>query len=475
MYDQRHVIDVDAPATATPVPAAQVPAASARVSSQPSTPQATPSVAHAAGWEVGSQLMAMALRLGSNLILTRLLYPEVFGLMSLLHSVLFVLALLSDVGLTQAVIASRREDREFLDTVWTIHAVRGLGLWLAAVAVAWPCALLLNEPTLLWLLPVGGTVSIFQGLSSLKPWLLRRRMRVVPLIKLELLSNLVLAATMIAMAKLGFGIAATVVGLLAQNVVQIVGSYLLPLELPRPRLLIDATAKAELVHFGRWIFFSSCLTAVINKGDQLLLGRLLGAAQLGIYQTALALSDLPELLVGRVISSVLMPALAQARHVAPHEFAARYYRVRSWLDPLTFTTIGGLMGMSDWVIGVLYDDRYRGAAPMLRLLCIRIALHIAATFCETCLFVQGQSMFGFRRNLFVSAVLVVAIPLGHYLGGVDGLLWGTIAARLTAFPALWPAAKERGHLWLRRELLPLPCIGAGYGLGKLAVWLLPPV
>ena len=464
------MFELEAPPSATPV--------SVEKSAPSSRPQATysaSSVARAAGWEVGSQVVGMALRLGSNLILTRLLYPEIFGLMSLLHSILFVLALLSDVGLTQAVMASRREDRDFLDTVWTIHVVRGLGLWFTALLITWPCAKLLNEPALLWLLPVGASIAISQGLISLKPWVLRRRMRIVPLIKLELLGNVLCVATMITLARLGFGIGSTLAGLFVQSAVQCVGSYLLPIALPRPRLMIDPSAKAEIVHFGRWIFFSSCLTAVINKGDQLLLGRLLGATQLGIYQTALALSDIPELLVGRVVSSVLLPALARVKDAAPHEVASQYYRVRSWLDPLTFTAIGGLMGMSDWVIGWLYDDRYEGAAPMLRLLCVRTAIHIASSFCETCLFVQGQTMFGFRRNVFVSTVMMVAIPLGHHLDGVSGLLWGTIVARLTAFPALWPAAKEHGLLWLRRELLPLPCAAIGYGLGRLLVWLLPPV
>ena len=464
----------DTPSAAPDVCSRADPPASTFTAAPPTT-FTNRAVAKAAGWEVGSQVVSMAIRLGSNLILTRLLYPEIFGLMSLLHGVLFVLALLSDVGLTQAVVASAREDRDFLDTAWTIHAIRGTGLWVASLFIAWPCAQLLNEPRMLWLLPLGNLTSLVHGLHSIKPWVMRRHMQFVPQIKLDMAANVLSTGTIIGMASMGFGISATLSGLFVQSIVGTVGSYFLPIKLPRPRFMIDPTARHEIMHFGRWIFFSSCLTAVINKGDQLLLGRLLGAAQLGIYQVALALSELPDILVGRVVSSILLPALAAVKNSAPQDFAKEYYRIRLWLDPLTFTAMGGLMGMSDWIIDLMYDDRYEAAAPMLRLLTLRVAIHVATSLCENTLFAQGQTQFGFRRNVFVSIFTLISIPIGNHFGGVQGLLWGTIVGRLTAFPALWPAAREANMLWLRREILPVPYMAFGYALGKFFVWLLPAV
>lgn len=467
--------EVDAISAETETPSAPSPVSNANPASA-SPPEFTQrAVAKAAGWEVGSQVVGMAIRLGSNLVLTRLLYPEIFGLMSLIHSVLFVLALLSDVGLTQAVVASAREDRDFLDTAWTIHAIRGVGLWVVSVLIAWPVAQLLNEPRMVWLLPLGNIISLWHGFHSIKPWVMRRHMQFVPQIKLDLISNLLSVATMIGMAAMGFGIAATLAGLFVQSLFSTISSYFLPIKLPRPRFMIDPSAKSEILHFGRWIFLSSCLTAVINKGDQLLLGRLLGAAQLGIYQTALALAELPDILVGRIVSSILLPALARVKNHAPQDFAKEYYRIRVWLDALAFTAMGGLIGMSDWVIGLMYDDRYQAAGPMLRLLTVRVAIHVASSLCETCLFAHGQTQFGFRRNVFVSIVTLTAIPIGNHFGGIEGLLWGTIVGRLTAFPALWPAARKQKMLWIRREVLPLPYMAFGYALGTFFVWLLPAV
>ncbi|HBB84471.1 MAG TPA: polysaccharide biosynthesis protein, partial [Sulfitobacter sp.] len=84
-------------------------------------------------WIVLSYGGAQAIRLASNLILTRLLFPEAFGLMALIQVVIVGLTLFSDVGIGPSIAQSKRgDDRDFLNTAWTIQAIRGGCLWLAA-------------------------------------------------------------------------------------------------------------------------------------------------------------------------------------------------------------------------------------------------------------------------------------------------------------------------------------------------------
>ena len=75
-----------------------------------------------------------AIRLLSTLLLTRLLEPEAFGLMTLAWVFLTALGMLSDIGTGPSVVRSPRGDQpEFLDTAWSIHAVRGL--WIGAITL----------------------------------------------------------------------------------------------------------------------------------------------------------------------------------------------------------------------------------------------------------------------------------------------------------------------------------------------------
>ena len=93
------------------------------------------------GWVIGGQFAMQAWRLASNLVLTRLVAPEAFGLMGLVQVFLFSAQLLSDVGLRGSVIYHARGDRrEFLDTVWTVAVLRGVVLWGVVCAGAYPFA-----------------------------------------------------------------------------------------------------------------------------------------------------------------------------------------------------------------------------------------------------------------------------------------------------------------------------------------------
>src|SRR5262245_33791545 len=106
-------------------------------------------------WVLTGRGSGLALRLISNLILTRLLLPEAFGLMALVQSVAQGMRMLTDVGVRGSVVQDPRGDeRIFLDTAWTIQILRGLGISGGVVLLAWPAAAFYAEPQLRPLLQV---------------------------------------------------------------------------------------------------------------------------------------------------------------------------------------------------------------------------------------------------------------------------------------------------------------------------------
>ncbi|WP_341199011.1 oligosaccharide flippase family protein [Lentibacter algarum] len=109
---------------------------------------------------------SQAMRLLSNLVLTRLLFPEAFGLMALITVFLMGLNMFSDVGVAPAILQSKRGDeRDFLDTAWTIQVARGVLLWLTACALAWPISLFYGVPDLLYMLPVAALTLVIAGFN----------------------------------------------------------------------------------------------------------------------------------------------------------------------------------------------------------------------------------------------------------------------------------------------------------------------
>ena len=131
-----------------------------------------------AAWTTGTFAYRYALRLLSTVIVTRLLMPEAYGLMSLAMIFVTGLALLSDIGIAPSVIQSKRgEDEDFLRTAWTIKVLRGLFLGLMGCAIAWPAALIYDEPRLFGLICALSMVPVLDGFMSMTQLIYERRIK----------------------------------------------------------------------------------------------------------------------------------------------------------------------------------------------------------------------------------------------------------------------------------------------------------
>jgi len=137
-------------------------------------------VLQAVGWSLVGYGASYGLRLVSTLIMTRLLVPEMFGVMAVAVVVQVVTFMLCDVGLRQAVIQSPRGDQQtFLDTAWTVQVVRGFIIWIGCAAcaalIAWGVAIGWISPSsvyadsqLPWLIVVLSITSVILGFQSTK-------------------------------------------------------------------------------------------------------------------------------------------------------------------------------------------------------------------------------------------------------------------------------------------------------------------
>lgn len=426
-----------------------------------------------AALEVLAALVSMAIRLGASLVLTRLLFPAAFGLSAMVVAVITGLVMISDLGIAPAVVRSARgEDAHFLHTAYSLQVLRASALALAGAALGLPMAHFMGEPLMVWLMPCGALVALVHGFCSMRTLLLRRALRLAPLVALELGTQLLGALVTVGMARAEWGVWSLVWGALAAALAATAGSFFLP-STHRDGFAWEPAARTEIVHFGRWILASSALTFASARADQFVLARLLGAGGLGYYNIALALSEAAESAAARVSSSVIYPLLASLHNSDPRALREAYYRARLPFDALSQLALGGLFSLSGWLVELLYDPRYQAVTPMLKALSARASLGLWATGCEVALLAQGLSIVQFRRNAAVTLGVLVCMPAGFWLGGALGLLWGSVVARALAFVVLWPRARSQGLFAPLRELYVPLSFAAGCALGLALERILP--
>jgi O-antigen/teichoic acid export membrane protein len=203
-----------------------------------------------------------SIRLGSNLILTRLLLPECFGVMALINVTLTGLHMFAALGVGPNVIAHPRgDDRAFLHTAYSVQALRGLWLTIAGCLLAWPISSFYQMPELAWMIPVASLTALIGGLTSTKIFQANRHLQLGRITLIELGTQATVAAAMMTVAYFTRSVVALLIGGLVGEVVRVCASHL---ALPgvRDGFAWDREARTALLTFGRWVFVSTALTFV---------------------------------------------------------------------------------------------------------------------------------------------------------------------------------------------------------------------
>lgn len=416
-------------------------------------------------FEIAGFGLAQLIRLGSNLILSRMLFPEAFGLAALVAIFMQGLELLSDVGLQQAVIQNPRGDEpRFLDTAWTLQVLRGGLLFLAAVALAHPVSSLYDEPQLAHLLMVGGLPVLFMGFQSTAVFTLRRRVHLGWLVILEVGTQIVTVAVMLVWASQDPSVWALVAGGVVAAAARSAATHALPVG-RRNGFAWDRTAVHEILHFGKWIFGSSAIFFFGRQGDRLLLGRFMGVGPLGVYSIAVMLSETVGMVIDRVNAGVLYPMFSEVGRGGAEELGRVYYRTRLRLDALALPAVGGLAALGEPIVAFLWDERYHDAGWMLEVLCVRVAMGCVLTPGESCLTALGHPRYGFGRSVARTGWILLMVPIGFAYGGIEGIVWATALSELPGALVVFPAFASLGMLRASREILAPVLFAVGWGAG----------
>ena len=425
----------------------------------------------AAKLELAAYVFGQALRFCSGLVLSRLLFPEAFGLSVIVGLVSQGLAMISNVGASQSIVQSPRgDDPVFLNTAFTLLSIRGCMLWIAASIMAYPLAVLLHQPELSMLIPVGSLGVMIGGFSSTSTITLRRHLRVRPLVIIEITCQLL---TFVANVLLAWTFR-SVWGLIAGGLIGAVYSMVLSHSLKvgyRNRFSWDRDSWLEIYAYGRWIQASSALSFASGQADKFLIAHYMSMAVLGVYNYAVMLADALSAAVVRVTHGVLFPIFSQIHRDDPVRLRDTYYRVRLRMDLLTMLPLGVLAVMSQNVVDLLFDQRYVSAGWMLQALCIRAAMTCMLAPVETYLFSVGSTKYGFYRDLARSAWVLPGIPFGWACGGLYGVVWVVALSELPVAVVLWVGFFRLGCMRPLREVIgPLAfLLGALAGMAGLQV------
>lgn len=372
----------------------------------------------------GAQVANVLVRLGSLLILARLLDPVDFGLVGMVTAVTGILGYFREFGLSTASVQRATISGDQMSTLFWINVCVGAALTVVSLAVAPVVVEFYNEPRLFMITVVLASGFLFSAASVQHSALLQRQLRFTALAIIEILSVLASSGVSVFMAMRGHGYWALVAWSLTLPLASTLAMWFYTGWIPnRPR---RGTKVRSMMRFGGTVTLNSVVVYAAYNLDKVLLGRFWGAEITGIYGRAYQIINLPtESLngaVGAVTFSVLARMQDDARRLRRY-FLAAYALILGVTVPIA---VACALFAHELII-VMLGPKWNDAVPVFRLLAPTILAF--ALINPTGWLLVSLGMVG--RSLNIALVILPLVITGCLVGlpfGPEGVALGMSAA-----------------------------------------------
>jgi O-antigen/teichoic acid export membrane protein len=381
-------------------------------------------------------------RLGSSLVLTRILAPEAYGIITILLSASYIIEMLSDIGLSMPVVRHPNgDDPRFLNTAWTLKLIRATMNTLILLIGAPLIASLYGSASLIAPLRVFSVWILIGGLESMSFVLAVRRRNSRIIMYSELFATCLSTLFAITYTIFSRNYWGMLFAILLNRAVMSTLSYFFYRQ-ARPRLVLDRAAARDILAFSRYSMPSSMITLAINQFDRVIFLRLFDLKLLGIYGLAANLAGSIEGLIGRISQMVLYPRCAHNYLTDRSTFSIKYYTENARVFLVILAVPAAVGGAAQFIIKTLYDPRYALAGAILQAFMVRAGLLALASPAEDMLIASGESHIILVANVFRVVWMVVVTLLGYWLFGLMGFVYGIALGGLP--PLIY-------YLWLQRR------------------------
>ena len=353
------------------------------------------------------------LRVGSLMVLARLLEPRDFGLLGMVTAFTGILSLFRDFGLSAAAIQRATVTEEQTSTLFWINILVAAILAVIAAVFAPVVSTFYHEPRLFWVTIVVATGFLFNGAGVQHSALLQRQMRFTALAIIDVVALIVSTAVAIGAAKAGYGYWSLVAMTVSLPLTTTAGLWLASAWVPgMPR---RGVGIRSMMRFGGTLTLNGLVMYVASNFEKVLLGRFWGAEALGIYGRAYQLIRIPTDNLNSAVGDVAFSALSRIQD-DPERLKRYFLKGYSLVLALTLPITIACALFADDVVFVLLGSKWKEAAGIFRLLAPTMLIFAIANPLGWLLSSIGLVGRGLKIALVIAPLMIASYIVGLSYG-----------------------------------------------------------
>ncbi|HEX5262690.1 MAG TPA: oligosaccharide flippase family protein, partial [Phenylobacterium sp.] len=374
-------------------------------------------------WSISGYAVQTGLRFISRIVLAKLLLNAApLGSVAVISTILMGLEMISDLGISVNIVQHRDgADPRFLGTAFTVQAVRSIGLYLLAAAMALPISWIYHDAQLAPLLLFGAMSVLLRGFINPGLAVMTRRVDLrlptIVTVSAEIIGFIVTVIWAFkqpsAWALVGGTVATAATAAIAS---QFAG--------PRVKFVWDKTIAKGIVQFGGWIIIGTGTYFLSSRGEVLMLKGSIPDIEFGCFAFASMLVTTPLSAITQLGSQVLLPMMAGWIREDAGVARRQFRRVKWAFTSLALCMAFGAILLGPPLIALLHLNKSYAALPwMVQFLGLRAAMDVFALPVGSTLLASGAIRYSALANVVRLVVLVVCLLPVVHLWGLHGGIW----------------------------------------------------
>jgi len=392
-----------------------------------------------AAWLYGQKILTKIFGLVSIAILARQLPPSDFGIVSLAAVLMSFITLSTSASVGPYVINNRDEGFEKRDqSAFWLNMVFAI----IVVSIYWCLIPYITEfygvPLLKPILLVLSIKLIFAQLSIVPDSIVRRNLNYNQLVIRDTTLNFISVVLSIVMALNEFGVWSLILPDLLISIPRFF--IILRMSKWKPKLTFETHTWKEIIKFSKYIVGSTLLGGLINDGDTMVLGRIIGTEQLGFYDRSWRTANLVSSNVVSVVGDISQPAFSALTKT--HERLQNAYKktVRN-ISLISFPLLIGMFVLADEMILTIYGPNWTSSILLLRIFIIFALQRAVFSTTGTIYNVMKRPDIGFKLNIVQLPFYFAAILIGNIYGIVGITIGVTLVRTIFGFITMYLSCK----------------------------------
>jgi len=385
-----------------------------------------------AGWNGALQIATTLLSALKIVILARILSPNDFGLFALVAVTIGIVESFTETGINPTIIQSPKSITYFLDTAWVISIVRGLIISICMMTAGFAMQFIYDSQQLFVLVGVASLIPLIKGFINPAIITLQKDLRFFRDSFYRLLVLVVEVVSTISLALLLNSVFAMVFGLVISAIFEVIITW--AMFSIRPRFAYISSRAKEIFDNMKGLNVLSILGYASENVDNLIVGKVVGTAGLGIYQNSYGFTHKLNLQLAKSVQIGTFPVYARISDDLQRLKRAYLKTVLTSLGTFILIAIPFFLFPRETVL-LLLGNQWLEAVPLIRPLLLAGLLQSVVAMSSS-LLVARRAYFWLNANLFITTttMIVLVVILGSQYGLI-GAVMGVVIARALALPA----------------------------------------